>query len=105
MSPKTKKPPVSYHGISFPSPFVEQIKKYIENNPQYRSVAEFTKEAVREKMNREIAFKKGELYVEEGKYPEPLYDIVPEVSVDKITAIVLMVLAQLKEDKKIKIKK
>jgi metal-responsive CopG/Arc/MetJ family transcriptional regulator len=44
---------VKYHGISLPSPLIEEVKKYIIDRPEYRSVAEFTKEAIREKMRKE----------------------------------------------------
>lgn len=49
MTPRTKKP-VSYHGISLPSSLIEEIKDFIQDKPKYRSVAEFTKEALREKI-------------------------------------------------------
>ena len=44
------KKPVKYHGISLPCPLIEEIKKYIKDKPEYRSVADFTKQASREKM-------------------------------------------------------
>ena len=43
-----------YHGISFPIPFVKEIKNHIENRPEYRTIAEFIREAVREKIRAEV---------------------------------------------------
>jgi len=50
---KKSKPSVKYQGISMPIPFIEEIKKFIMKNSKYRSVADFTREAIREKMHRE----------------------------------------------------
>jgi len=49
---KTIKKPVKYQGISVPITLINEIKNYIENNDQYRSIGEFTREAIREKLNR-----------------------------------------------------
>ena len=48
---KKSKPSVKYQGISMPIPFIEEIKKHIMNDPKYRSVADFAREGIREKMN------------------------------------------------------
>jgi len=45
---------VSYHGISLPSPLINEVKNHIQNKPEFRSVAEFTREALREKMNKDF---------------------------------------------------
>ena len=45
------KPRVKYHSISLPVPFIEEIKKHILEKPEYRSIADFAREALREKMH------------------------------------------------------
>ena len=47
------KPRVKYQGISFAVPFLDEIKKHIMYNPKYRSIADFAREALREKMQRD----------------------------------------------------
>lgn len=47
------KPRGRYQSISLSVPFLKEIKKYIMDDPKYRSVADFTREALREKMHRE----------------------------------------------------
>ena len=49
---KVKKSSVKYQGISVPVPLISEIKEYIEKNPGYRSIGEFTREAIRDKLNR-----------------------------------------------------
>jgi len=49
MCPRSK-PPVKYHGISLPVPVIEEVKKFIKDKPEYRSVAEFVKESIRMNM-------------------------------------------------------
>lgn len=39
-----------YQSISYDKPFIAAIKNYIKDRKQYRSVADFTREAIREKM-------------------------------------------------------
>jgi hypothetical protein len=48
---KRSKPAAKYRGLSFPVPLLEEIKIYISNKPEYRSVSEFIRESIREKMN------------------------------------------------------
>ncbi len=48
---KTKDRP-KYQSVSLAVPFVDNIKKYIFNKPEYRSVADFAREAIREKMQK-----------------------------------------------------
>ena len=48
---KRSKPPAKYRGLSFPVPLLEEVKIYIRNKPEYRSVSEFIRESIREKMN------------------------------------------------------
>ena len=42
-----------YQSISFDKPFIALIKKHIENKDQYRSIADFARSAIREKIDRE----------------------------------------------------
>lgn len=44
---------VKYQGISFEIPFIAEIKKHIMFNPRYRSIADFAREAIREKLRRD----------------------------------------------------
>lgn len=48
---KRSKPPAKYRGLSFPVPLLEEIKLHISNKPEYRSVSEFIRESIREKMS------------------------------------------------------
>ena len=43
-----------YQSISFDKPFIAEIKKHIEGKDQYRSIADFAREAIREKMQKEV---------------------------------------------------
>ena len=42
-----------YQGVSLPVDLISEVKKFVINNPKYKSIAEFTREALREKMRRE----------------------------------------------------
>jgi len=44
---------VKYHSLSLPVDFIEIVKDFIEENQRYRSVAEFARYAMIEKMERE----------------------------------------------------
>jgi len=44
---------VKYHSLSLPVDFIEIVKEFIEENQRYRSVAEFARYAMIEKMERE----------------------------------------------------
>ena len=48
------KPKPKYQAVSLPIDIVKEVKKYVLNSEDYNSIAEFTKVAVREKMNPEI---------------------------------------------------
>ena len=48
---KRSKPAAKYRGLSFPVPLLEEIKIHISNKPEYRSVSEFIRESISEKMN------------------------------------------------------
>ena len=39
-----------YQGLSLPVPLIELIKEYVKNNPQYTSVTDFIKTAIRNKL-------------------------------------------------------
>ena len=45
------KPTSKYQTVSFPQPLYDEIKDFVINHEKYRSIAEFVKEATREKMN------------------------------------------------------
>ena len=50
---KRIRPHVKYQGISFEITFIAEIKKHIMFNPMYRSIADFAREAIREKIRRD----------------------------------------------------
>jgi Arc/MetJ-type ribon-helix-helix transcriptional regulator len=50
---KRSKPAAKYRGLSFPVPLLEEVKLHISNKPEYRSVSEFIRESIREKMHEE----------------------------------------------------
>ena len=51
--PKSLKSKVKYQGICMPLPLIGEIKKFVLKHPEYRSMGEFVKEAIREKLRRE----------------------------------------------------
>ncbi len=51
---KTKDRP-EYQAVSLPKDIVEKVRIYVLNNDKYNSIAEFTKRAVLEKMEMEVA--------------------------------------------------
>jgi len=51
------KPRVEYQAISLPKEFVKEVREYVLNHDKYRSVAEFTRDAVIEKMDRDYKLK------------------------------------------------
>lgn len=50
---RTSKKPAPYQSISLSKQFIAEINKHIQNDPKYRSVADFTRQAIREKMDRD----------------------------------------------------
>ena len=42
----------NYISLSIEKEFIDAIKKYIETKPTYRSVADFARQAMREKMEK-----------------------------------------------------
>lgn len=50
---KEEKGRPQYQGFSLPTPFVEEIKKHIEEDPKYRSITDFIRQSLREKMQRD----------------------------------------------------
>jgi hypothetical protein len=55
MSKRIKKR-AKYQGVSLPVPLIEEIKKHIMHKKEYRGIADFIKQAIREKMNFSSAF-------------------------------------------------
>ena len=47
---RNTKPPVKYHSLSLPVDFIKEIKEHIKDIPRYRSIADFAKTAMNEKM-------------------------------------------------------
>jgi len=50
---KRSKKPVKYQGFALEIPLINDIKKHINHRPQYRSVTDFVRAAVREKIDYE----------------------------------------------------
>jgi len=42
-----------YQGVSLPVPLIEEIQDYVINSKKYRSIGEFVRESVREKLQVE----------------------------------------------------
>ena len=53
MRKPVKRTPVKYRSLSLPVEFLEIIDEFIKNNQRYRSIAEFARIAMIEKMERE----------------------------------------------------
>ena len=109
---KTVKKPVKYKSLSLPEPLFKEMKKYVQKNPNYRNMAEFLRQAVREKMESEIALSKGEMYVHgrpipiidyskkiSGHYPKTSTPIHSEISIEELTVIIAKILKGMKENK------
>jgi len=50
---KRTKPPAKQRGLSFSAPLIDEIKDFIVEKPEYRSVTSFIRDAIREKIYRE----------------------------------------------------
>jgi type I site-specific restriction endonuclease len=50
------KPRGKYQGVTLPSAFIKEIKEHIIQDNKYKSIAEFIRESVREKITREHFF-------------------------------------------------
>ena len=48
-----KRSDYKYHSLSIPIPIIEDVKEFIQDKPEFSSVAEFAKFAMKEKMQRE----------------------------------------------------
>jgi len=49
---KRSKPKVRYQGFALAVPLIQEIKDKIKDDPTYRSVTDYVRQAVREKMDR-----------------------------------------------------
>lgn len=43
----------AYHGLSFPVTLITEIRNHVKTHPEYRSMSEFAREAVRDKLEKE----------------------------------------------------
>jgi hypothetical protein len=50
---KRSKPAAKYQGFALEIPLIDEIKKYIKDKPEYRSVTDFVRSAIREKISRD----------------------------------------------------
>lgn len=73
-----------YQAISLPFEYVDEVRKHILKDKQYRSIAEFVKLAVEEKINRETI--KGGFSKGSGRrsFVDPYADLVVEKMADDI---------------------
>ena len=55
-----------YQGVSLPVPFIQEIKNHILKDDKYKSIAEFIKESVREKISQENELFMKNFYGENG---------------------------------------
>lgn len=60
MKNKQSKSICDYISLRFPEPFLDMIKKHIENKPEYNNISEFIREAIREKIRNEIIYEPDE---------------------------------------------
>ena len=81
-----------YHSLSLPVPFIEQVKDHIKDRPQYRSVADFARDAMKERI---IIEKKNQLL---GKEP-PAFGIGEDASSETLTAWLLALQAEMEQMK------
>jgi len=51
---KRFKKPVEYQNVSLPKPLINEIKDHIKDNDEYRSIAEFVKEAIRGRLHSQF---------------------------------------------------
>jgi Arc/MetJ-type ribon-helix-helix transcriptional regulator len=47
------KPKARYQGIALDIPLMNEVKRFIQDKPEYRSMAEFVRASIREKLNDE----------------------------------------------------
>lgn len=79
------KPRGKYQSVSLPVPFIQEIKDHIMKNDNYKSIAEYVKAAVREKMGKrtlqeeeeyterlELQARQHEARIKTGEFPKPL---------------------------------
>ena len=69
---KSLKPGTKYQSVSLAVPFIEEIKNHIKDSPQYRSIADFVRDAVREKMDKDQYWK---IWDKKHKKEEDISDI------------------------------
>lgn len=50
------KKPVKYKSLSIPEPLFKEMYEYVQNNSKYRTMAEFLREAIRDKLYRPKGF-------------------------------------------------
>jgi len=50
---KGVKEPVKYKSLSIPEPLFNELKKFVQSNSKYRNMAEFLREAIRDKLRKE----------------------------------------------------
>jgi len=61
---RTKKS-VRYQSVSLSVPFVDLIKERIANDPKYRSVADFVRDAVRDRLEVDLAIRNNPLPIQQ----------------------------------------
>jgi len=64
---KRSKPPVKYQGFALEIPLIEEIKEYIKKDDRYRSVTDFVRQVIRDKMNEPRVVKTDDLKIMDGK--------------------------------------
>ena len=71
---RKSKPSVKYQGISMPIPFIEKIKGHIKDDDNYRSVADYVRQSVREKMEKEPV-----LHLSKSELTDMIRNVVTEI--------------------------
>ena len=87
---KSSKPPVKYRGTALPVPLIEEIKATIKDNPNYRSMAEFIRDACREKIEREEKIKRkiDENFIEQGSGTTKDMDVIKMIVAVGVSSLV-----------------
>jgi len=102
---KRSKKPVKYQGFAIEIPLIDEIKKTIQEKPQYRSVTDYVRDAIREKLTRDQYRMEGFKKLGENPTEEQIAAFVEEVKKIEGVALVLgelgdLMLAALNKKKK-----
>jgi Arc/MetJ-type ribon-helix-helix transcriptional regulator len=64
---KRSKPAVKYQGFALEIPLIDEIKKHIKDKPEYRSVTDFVRDAIKFRLHTPIESQKLYLNLDDPK--------------------------------------